>query len=122
MHSLLAKRVTGIHPLFKAFLSVGVAVCYSGSRGAAFRCFVESMAFVLSSLRSGVERFSWAKFAPNRRMRTRMSGGVAGEAGRPVPLCRSVEAHPYFHGYELGPLSFVATYRSPLTPRLHTCD
>jgi hypothetical protein len=25
---------------------------------------------------------------PNRRMRTRMSGGVAGEAGRPVPLCR----------------------------------
>ena len=26
---------------------------------------------------------------PNRRMRTRMYGGVAGEAGRPVPLCRS---------------------------------
>jgi RNA-directed DNA polymerase len=25
---------------------------------------------------------------PNRRMRTRMSGGVAGETGRPVPLCR----------------------------------
>jgi hypothetical protein len=25
---------------------------------------------------------------PNRRMRTRMYGGVAGEAGRPVPLCR----------------------------------
>src|ERR1039458_9847906 len=31
---------------------------------------------------------------PNRRMRTRMSGGVAGEAGRPVPLCRF---HPIFH-------------------------
>ena len=27
----------------------------------------------------------------------------------------AVEAHPYFHGYELGPVSFVATYRSPLT-------
>jgi len=26
----------------------------------------------------------------------------------------AVEAHPYFHGYELGPLSFVAAYRSPL--------
>jgi hypothetical protein len=25
---------------------------------------------------------------PNRRMRTRMYGGVAREAGRPVPLCR----------------------------------
>jgi len=24
----------------------------------------------------------------NRRMRTRMSGGVAGESGRPLPLCR----------------------------------
>ena len=24
----------------------------------------------------------------NRRMRTRMSGGVAGERGRPLPLCR----------------------------------
>jgi RNA-directed DNA polymerase len=30
---------------------------------------------------------SWLN-PPNRRMRTRMSGGVAGEAGRPVPLCR----------------------------------
>src|SRR5207245_5486104 len=30
---------------------------------------------------------------PNRRMRTRMSGGVAGEAGRPVPLCRFREKH-----------------------------
>ena len=29
---------------------------------------------------------------PKRRMRTRMSGGVAGEAGRPVPLCRFGEA------------------------------
>src|SRR6266481_1720668 len=26
----------------------------------------------------------------NRRMRTRMYGGVAGESGRPLPLCRSV--------------------------------
>src|SRR5215472_289674 len=25
---------------------------------------------------------------PNRRMRTRMYGGVAGESGRPLPLCR----------------------------------
>jgi hypothetical protein len=24
----------------------------------------------------------------NRRMRTRMSGGVAGESGQPLPLCR----------------------------------
>jgi len=24
----------------------------------------------------------------NRRMRTRMYGGVAGESGRPLPLCR----------------------------------
>ena len=28
---------------------------------------------------------------PNRRMRTRMSGGVAGESGRPLPLCRLLE-------------------------------
>jgi CTP:molybdopterin cytidylyltransferase MocA len=26
-------------------------------------------------------------------MRTRMSGGVAGEAGRPVPLCRLCAEH-----------------------------
>jgi len=26
--------------------------------------------------------------ALNRPMRTRMSGGVAGESGRPLPLCR----------------------------------
>jgi hypothetical protein len=26
---------------------------------------------------------------PNRRTQTRMSGGEAGEAGQPVPLCRS---------------------------------
>jgi hypothetical protein len=31
---------------------------------------------------------------PNRRMRTRMSGGVAGEAGRPVPLCRLQSSGP----------------------------
>src|SRR5437899_12166269 len=29
----------------------------------------------------------------NRRMRTRMSGGVAGESGRPLPLCRLVLGH-----------------------------
>src|SRR6266536_1483337 len=28
----------------------------------------------------------------NRRMRTRMYGGVAGESGRPLPLCRLREA------------------------------
>src|SRR5215472_2273728 len=27
-------------------------------------------------------------YPPNRRMRTRMYGGVAGESGRPFPLCR----------------------------------
>src|ERR1039458_4877320 len=32
----------------------------------------------------------------NRRMRTRMSGGVAGESGQPLPLCRFIPAleHP----------------------------
>src|SRR5882724_5144970 len=28
----------------------------------------------------------------NRRMRTRMYGGVAGESGRPLPLCRLCQA------------------------------
>ncbi len=28
---------------------------------------------------------------PNRRVRTRMFGGVAGESGRPLPLCQGVE-------------------------------
>ena len=29
----------------------------------------------------------------NRPMRTRMSGGVAGESGRPLPLCRFAVAN-----------------------------
>ena len=32
---------------------------------------------------------------PNRRMRTRMYGGVAREAGRPVPLCRLINGLIY---------------------------
>ena len=31
---------------------------------------------------------AWASTPPNRRMRTRMYGGVAGASGRPLPLCR----------------------------------
>jgi hypothetical protein len=32
----------------------------------------------------------------NRPMRTRMSGGVAGESGRPLPLCRFYKSPQLF--------------------------
>ena len=44
---------------------------------------------MLTSPHLDSRRCSTAQRKPlNRRMRTRMSGGVAGESGRPLPLCR----------------------------------
>jgi hypothetical protein len=46
---------------------------------------------------------------PNRRMRTRMSGGVAGESGRPLPLCRL----PAAGGAKYGAKCCSALFASP---------